>query len=164
MNDARNIVLHMLEERHDPEAVLAYLEAHIMEAQDGAEGVQDVIVAAVAMNQLVHQFGHLIPRLDAMLDTMVAAGPDALNADVMEDLDPDRFHSEEYAREVFTEYTEGTDPQDRVWTTTTLPNGLKAVSLDGPDFNARVLAFHGASDADVEEFKDKMIRMERDTK
>lgn len=161
--DPKILLAHILHARHNPDVVQALLQ-DLVDEKGPEEIIYNLAHAVMGVTQVLHQMCHLSDNLDRMVDTMVAGGPGALNARFTDSLDEEKLLSEEYSRHVFQELIDGTDPQDRIWSLTTMPNGQRVVTLDGSGFHRRVFAIVGASDENVTAFKDLMVRYEQELK
>lgn len=161
--DRQILLARILTARHDPDEVQALLQDLVNDT--GPEEIIHSMAHVIAgTTQVLHQMCHLSENLDRMVDTMVAGGPGALNARFTDALDEEKMLSEEYSRHVFQELTDGTTPADRIWSVTTMSNGQRVVTLDGTGFNRRVFAIVGATEENIDAFKDLMVRYEQELK
>lgn len=159
MTDQDPLLHKLLTNRHNPEetlkALLFHAQDHRASSKAGAELAQELLSTIVNLVNVVHMLCHKTDDADTIINDLLMGEPFTGGDISVEDL----MKPETLAR-LHKEFTEGTDPLDRVWGMKTGPGGAPVITLDGPGFNQRVMFPLGAPPEVVKEIRDKLRDIE----
>ena len=147
--------------RHDPESATRVLREYVQECVSSREFAEELTLSVLSLVHVLGELSKLDAANDRMLDAAVQNEDIDLLAHSMRQVDPETSMSTAYARTIFDELTNGTDPDARHWEIVEVSEDQLGVALLGDGVGQkRVYVPVGEDRVEVERFTDLMRSFE----